>query len=64
LEHSDYNHIEANVLTDNGNGLVFDVHAEDNLYRGNTARGSVTADFIDSGVGNTSHGDNYMPNQM
>jgi parallel beta-helix repeat protein len=64
LEHSDHNHIEGNVLTGNVTGLHFDVHADDNVYRGNTVRGSTTADFMDSGLGNTSHGDNYMPNQM
>jgi parallel beta-helix repeat protein len=64
LEHSDFNHIEANVLTGNGNGLHFDANADDNLYRGNTARGNTVSDFIDSGTANTSHRDNYMPTQI
>ncbi len=64
LQHSDYNHIEANVLTGNGNGLHFDTNANNNVYRGNTSRGNTVSDFVDSGTGNTSHGDNYMPGQM
>lgn len=64
LDHADLHHIEANVLTGNDQGLYFDSHSDDNVYRGNTARGNSTADFSDLGVGNTSHRDNYMPNQM
>jgi parallel beta-helix repeat protein len=64
LEHSDYNHIEANVLTGNSNGLEFDSNANNNVYRGNTSRGNTVSDFVDSGTGNSSHGDNYMPGQM
>jgi parallel beta-helix repeat protein len=64
LDYAEYNHLEANVLTGNGTGLYFGVNADDNLYRGNTSRGSTTADFTDLGVGNTSHRDNYMPGAM
>lgn len=59
----DRNHVEGNVLIDNNSGLSFTASAEDNIYRGNTARGN-TPDLSDSGTGNTSHGDNYMPNQL
>ena len=34
-----------------------------NVYRGNYARKNGT-DFLDFGDNNTSHGDNYMPDQM
>jgi parallel beta-helix repeat protein len=57
-----HNHIEGNVMTGNGVGLKLD-HSDENVYRGNTARGN-TVDFEDSGTGNTSHGDNYMPALM
>ena len=57
-----WSHIEANVLTENGWGLH--LSGTNNVYRGNTARGNTTADFVDAGVDNTSHGDNYMPGQM
>ena len=47
-----------------GNGLHFDTNANNNVYRGNTSRGNTVSDFVDSGTGNSSHGDNYMPGQM
>jgi hypothetical protein len=50
------------VMTGNGIGLRFE-HSDENVYRGNTARGN-TVDFQDTGTNNTSHGDNYMPGQM
>jgi parallel beta-helix repeat protein len=58
------NHIEGNHLTRNMYGIRFDMITSDNVYRGNTVRGNVFFDFQDTGVNNTSHGDNYMPNQM
>jgi parallel beta-helix repeat protein len=64
LDHADFHHIEANVLTGNDRGLYFDASSDDNVYRGNTARGNTTVDFVDSGIGNTSHRDNYMPGQL
>jgi len=69
----DRNRVEANVLNDTwGYGLYFASTAENNLYAGNVARGNSgsgcsgagTSGFCDEGSGNTSHGDNYMPNQM
>jgi hypothetical protein len=55
---------------------MFGLHltGDDNVYRGNMARGNGTgqascpnpdggADFCDEGTNNTSHGDNYMPDQ-
>jgi hypothetical protein len=66
------NHLERNVLTYNsGYGLMFIIGG--NVYRGNTARsnggsgctGTASGgDFCDEVSGNTSHGDNYMPNLM
>jgi parallel beta-helix repeat protein len=66
------NHVERNVLIGNsGYGLNFLTGG--NVYRGNTARGNAGtgcagtasgSDFCDGVSGNTSHGDNYMPNQM
>jgi hypothetical protein len=68
------NHIEGNTITDS---VVFGLHftdlSLDNVYRGNTARGnngtgctgtSSGGDLCDEGTGNTSHGDNYMPNEI
>jgi len=67
----------GNVVMANsgGFGLVFDELSSGNVYRGNRAKGnggntadcnnpSATADFCDEGTDNTSHGDNYMPDQM
>jgi hypothetical protein len=69
----DYNHIEGNVLTGNaGRGLFFNASSNGNVYRRNSARGNTgggscsgvsTTDFCDEGTGNTSHGDNYLPNK-
>ena len=56
------NQIEDNVLSANDYGLR--LGCSNSVYRGNTARDNSTADFSDSGTGNTSHGDNYMPGQM
>ena len=74
LSFADRFHLERNVLVENaGYGLYFFSFAEDNLYRGNTARGNggsgctgtaSAGDLCDEGTGNTSHGDNYMPTQM
>jgi len=65
--------VERNVVTE-GYGFVFGEDSSNYVYRGNIARGngrdpaacpnpSGTADFCDKGTGNTSHGDNYMPDQ-
>ena len=59
----DYGHIEGNVTGNNYYGLFFSAGSGENIYRGNSARGN-TIDFTDLGFNNTSHGDNYMPNQM
>ena len=66
------NHIEGNVFTGNSDyGLR--LSGNDNVYRGNTARGNggtvctgtvSGGDFCDEGTNNTSHGDNYLPDQM
>ena len=56
-------HIEGNVMMSNDDyGLV--LQGNDNIYRGNTARGNSTGDLSDLGTGNTSGGDNYMPGEM
>ena len=68
----DRNRIEANVLNDKFFGLYFAPTAENNVYVGNVARGGAgsgctgtgTSNFCDEGTGNTSNGDNYMPNKM
>lgn len=65
-----YNHIEGNVIS--GPGALsppwpqacIGITGDDNVYRRNTCRGAVNPGFVDEGIGNTSHGDNYMPNQM
>ena len=54
--------VENNVLSANGTGLSFVAIAKDNVYRGNTSRGNGT-DFADQGDGNTSGGDNYLPDR-
>jgi parallel beta-helix repeat protein len=69
------NHIDRNVLTSNGfsgngYGLYLEGSAFDNTYGRNTARGNpggpcfgpTTSDWCDEGLGNSSFGDNYMPN--
>jgi len=67
------NLIGGNLIT---NGFEYGVYitGNDNVHRGNIARGGngdpascdnpeATADFCDEGTNNTSHGDNYMPDQ-
>jgi parallel beta-helix repeat protein len=56
-----FNQVEENLLSENGQGLVLGSWSQNNVYRANTARGNAVADFMDTGTGNTSHGDNYMP---
>jgi parallel beta-helix repeat protein len=65
-----YHHVEGNVCTGNASfGLYFKSTSFSCVYRRNTARnnagsgcaGPTTADFCDEGSGNTSHGDNYLP---
>jgi len=68
-----FHQIESNVLTDNSKfGLHLVSTSFQNVYRANTARSnggtgctnpSGNADFCDEGAGNTSHGDNYMPDK-
>jgi len=68
------NHIEGNIITNGYSfGLMFSDQSLENVYRGNTVRGhngsgctgtSSGGDFCDEGTGNTSYGDNYMPDQM
>jgi nitrous oxidase accessory protein NosD len=58
LTHS--SRIEGNLLTGSRTGLAFRAQSQDNVYRGNTARGNVV-DFTDAGTGNTSRGDNDLP---
>ncbi len=67
-----YHHLEGNVMSGN---TAYGVHLRDtsfdNVYRRNTARnnggsgctGVSTTDFCDEGTGNTSQGDNYLPDQ-
>ena len=65
------NYVVDNVLSYNARyGLT--LNGVSNVYRGNFARGNsgsgctgiATTDFCDQGGGNTSQGDNYMPDQM
>jgi hypothetical protein len=73
LVHGHANHLESNVLTGRPRyGLRFSPTSTDNVYRGNTARENhgtdcsvpaVGGDFCDEGVGNTSAGDNFLPDE-
>jgi parallel beta-helix repeat protein len=55
--------VESNVMLSNdGSGLRLE--GNNNVYRGNTARGNTLADFAVVGTGNTSAGDNFMPGLM
>lgn len=66
---------DRNVVSDNliggntGWGLYFNINANDNVFRTNVARGNGggacaggSANFCNTGVGNTTAGDNYLPN--
>ena len=70
----DRNFVEGNLSNFNsGKGLVFVPGADNNVYRGNTARGNNTGavacagacgpltDFCNAGAGNSSNGDNWLP---
>jgi hypothetical protein len=65
------NHIKGNLFNFNS-GFGLKITGNYSVYRSNTARGNSgsgclgpsTADFCNQGAGNTSHGDNYMPNVM
>jgi len=68
----DENHIEGNLIRGSG-GFGLQLGGNGNVFRRNTARGNAgvgcvnplgNVNFCDTGVGNTSHGDNYIPNQM
>lgn len=75
--HGQRNHIAGNVMEWNGQpgmagfGLHFSSTSQDNIYRGNTARGNPgplaactppgTTDFCDEGLTNTSRNDNFLP---
>lgn len=52
--------VEGNLLSSCRSGLVFGAQSAGNVYRGNVARGNGT-NLSDRGAGNTSHGDNYLP---
>jgi len=66
--------IEGNLFHGSGApscGLKFNLGSNGSVYRANVARGhscscggTGTTDFCDEGTGNTSHGDNYMPDKM
>jgi parallel beta-helix repeat protein len=63
-----YNQIESNVLTRN-DSFGLNLTGSSCVYRGNTARGNsgtgcTNSDVCLGGTGNTSNGDNYMPNLM
>jgi hypothetical protein len=68
--YANHNHITGNLLINNGlYGLV--IHGGDNVYRGNVARGNSgtlcgggNSDFCNNAGGNSSAGDNFMPDQM
>jgi len=72
--HGSFNAFEGNLVTGGGTfGIRLLSNATGNVYRGNTARnnngtdctGTASGgDFCDEGTNNTSHGDNYMPDQM
>ena len=47
----------------NAYGLEFAPGTVGNFFRGNVARDNSFADLVNAGP-NTSHGDNYMPNQI
>jgi len=68
----DENHIEGNLIRGSA-GFGLQLGGNGNVYRRNTARGNAGAgctnppgnvNFCDNGAGNTSHGDNYMPNLL
>jgi nitrous oxidase accessory protein NosD len=54
--------ISGNVLSASRLGLKLGPASQRNVYRANTARGCATG-FLDEGSGNTSHGDNYLPDR-
>jgi parallel beta-helix repeat protein len=66
----DRNVVSSNLIGGNtGWGLYFNANANDNVFRTNVARGNSggacaggSANFCNTGGGNTTAGDNYLPN--
>ena len=67
----DTNQIEGNIMNNNACGLVFAAGADNNVYRGNTARlntggaacgaGPCPPNFTNLGAVNSTPGDNFIP---